>query len=192
MRSAGLEVLACLMIPLAASACAGTQPATSTESATRTASVEETKATAQVIRSDTSRLTGLRAVPECETPGHPVIRVIWEGSTVSALTSMRIDLTVYPDGFAKGLYVSAPIAEKQTFQPAPGFRALAAPTTALNVVTERVVAERERAAVNIDLARVDPGMLYTIRVPVMTEAGWIGSRSVEVMAPICPSDEVRR
>jgi hypothetical protein len=178
-------------------ACARTQPE-GAASAGNTTSVapDRTAITTQVIRTDQSIAPGLRAEAECDTPGHGVIRVLWRARDAQAaaaeLTGRRVDLTIYPNGFEKGLYVSAPLLEKQTFQPAAGIRTLRNPPRALQVVIQRAPAVAGPGLVAFELTQVEPGMLYSIRVPAQTASGWVASSVVEVMAPICPSDEVRR
>jgi hypothetical protein len=153
--------------------------------------------TAQVIRVAQDTLPELRATTECsaDAPRRGLVHVEWRADRSPSLTELsqrRIDLTVFYQGFERGQYVSAPLQENATFQPTERVSLLEnAPAALRQPVVERAPVARQSGWVGVDLTRLEPGMLYRIRVPIRTPGGWVASRTIEVTAPVCPSDEHR-
>jgi hypothetical protein len=153
--------------------------------------------TAQVIRTAQDTVPDLRATTECssDAPRRGIVRVEWRADRRPALTELsqrRIDLTVFYQGFERGQYVSAPLQENATFQPTERVSLMeTAPAALRQPVVERAPVPAQPGWVAVELTRLEPGMLYRIRVPTRTPTGWLASQTIEVTAPVCPSDEHR-
>jgi hypothetical protein len=117
----------------------------------------------------------LQAETECsaDAPRRGIVRVQWRApqtDPAAALARHRIDLTVFHDGFERGLYISAPLQEKAQFQPARGVSLLAnAPRGLREPLIDRAPIPAPRGFVAIELTRLEPGLLYRIRVPLQTD-----------------------
>jgi hypothetical protein len=118
-----------------------------------------------------------------------------------ATAEQRLDTTVYKDGFAKDLFVSLPVSQAGYERAAPSAALARQGKGALRAYQIRIVdIERSKspelfAAGTAETAAVienlEPGMNYTWRLVIQTDAGGLASPTVTCRAPVCPADMVR-
>lgn len=118
-----------------------------------------------------------------------VARLSWE-TKPELVESQRIEVTIFKDGFQKGLFGSMiPLKPRQPFQPPevkePELRALA-PVTDLRLADVRF--EREQGVNNIEVEGLEPGLIYFWRLFTLIDDEWVPGETVQVEAPVCVAD----
>jgi hypothetical protein len=114
----------------------------------------------------------------------------------------RLETTVYKDGFAKDLYMSWPMSPAGADRAAPSGALSKQPQGALRAYQMRIVeidwpksselfaaGTAETVAV---VENLEPGVNYTWRMAVETDASKLVSPVVTCQAPVCPADRVRK
>lgn len=122
------------------------------------------------------------------------------GAGVASLsaTTQRLEVTVFKNGFDKGLFVALPIGAGAANAPVAAVtqsaaaeqlrtrRAFQIRLTGVNTAREAATADvGEMEAV---VENLEPGVTYTWRLAVETPGGRLLSRTVTLRAPICPTD----
>lgn len=117
---------------------------------------------------------------------------------LAALADSRqtLEATVYRDGFEKGLLVSVPLTQASPEHPLaalieekkPKLRAFQFSVIALEPIKESVAAEAGGSTMAAVVEGLEPGVNYTWRIAVQTDAGRIASVPETGRAMICPAD----
>ena len=119
----------------------------------------------------------------------PVAELTWR-STEARLSTSRIEVTVYKDGFQTGSYVALGSTE--------GARSIRLPQTRktqelIPALTELVVVEARSSrvrsgAVAVRIEGLEPGLNYFWRVVSTTTGRQIAEGTTKCQAPVCPAD----
>ncbi len=121
------------------------------------------------------------------------------GAAALAATRPSLELTVYDNGFAKGLSATLPIEPAAT-PDNPIVARQAANRPALRAYQVRIIeveqpralaeAQGGGAAMGVVVEGLEPGMNYTWRLNLETPGGRVVSPEVTVQALVCPADMV--
>lgn len=147
--------------------------------------------TCEVYCSETELRTALARLSWRVVPGGAA-------DAAEASAAERLDATVFPDGFAKGLYVSLPISAtgEAVAQPADAvvrqgrarLRAFQIRIAEVEEPRSREDAPGEALEHAVVVEDLEPGMTYTWRLVLAGGA----APTVTCAAPVCPADMVRR
>jgi hypothetical protein len=202
---------ATLLILLAAcsSASAGTEPQTGgvpavgPQTATQTAPAQEAAAaglalTCEAYCSETKLRTANARIRWKLVPG-PALDAAKARNLSTA--EQRLETTVYKNGFDKDLYLSLPISQTGYERAVPSSSLAKQGQERLRAYQIRIVdVERPRskelfatgAAETVAVVEnLEPGMNYTWRLVIQTDADKVASPTVTCQAPVCPADMVR-
>jgi len=103
--------------------------------------------------------------------------------------AQRVDVTVFKQGFERGLFASVPADRGGKFERAPGLEKLGRePGRPFDLVAESRFDERKDLTA-IQVTHLEPGLLYHWRVSERNGSGWVGGSVISVEAPVCVSDE---
>lgn len=132
----------------------------------------------------------LHADVRCSEPDvRTVIATLsWRENQIQA-AAQRIDVTVFKEGFDKGLFATAPADKGGKFEFAPALRRMERePGRAFELVADpRPDSRKEFIA--IDIRNLEPRLLYRWRVASRTDRGWVSSPVVTLESPPCIADE---
>ncbi|HXD32554.1 MAG TPA: hypothetical protein VN643_15640 [Pyrinomonadaceae bacterium] len=119
----------------------------------------------------------------------PVMELVWRASQAS-LAAERVEVTVYKDGFAKGVYVSVGASQGQS-------AALTTRNTAQDdrlppalkklVVVDSASLSTRPGMATIQIEGLEPGLNYFWRV-VSGSNRLVAGGAVRCKAPVCPAD----
>ena len=143
----------------------------------------------KLLEPDANAAPQLRVEAGCsETDLRIVIAgVTWRGNRDRA-AAQRIDVTVFKDGFERGLFATVPAERGGKFEPGPGLvrmeRGAGRPFELLAVPRQG----DSKDAISMEIRSLEPGVLYRWRVVTRTEKGLVPSPVVNVQAPVCIGD----
>ncbi len=116
-----------------------------------------------------------------------------------AAANPRLEVTVYKNGFDKGLLVALPLSAASSNPPAVPQAANAQTRPQLRAFQIRVIeVEQPRTAqaleagsqMGVVVENLEPGINYTFRIAMDTPAGRIASPPATKQAQVCPADFV--
>jgi hypothetical protein len=119
--------------------------------------------------------------------------------TSLSAASQRLEVTVYKNGFDKGLSVALPISAATPARPVlPLAQTPQTSATQPRAFQIRLIEiEQPRAAdaaateMGVVIENLEPGVTYTWRVAIDTPAGRIVSSPTRCQARVCPADSIR-
>jgi hypothetical protein len=113
----------------------------------------------------------------------------------------RLETTVYKNGFAKDLYVSLPVSQAGYERAVPSSALAKQGQGTLRAYQIRIVDIERPKSTELFAAgseetlavveNLEPGMNYTWRLVIQTDADQVASPTVTCQAPVCPADMVR-
>lgn len=119
----------------------------------------------------------------------PVAELIWRSSE-ARLSSQRIEVTVYKDGFAKGLYVALRSVKGERSAALQRNRQYQEPVPALSqlVVVETLSLREQPGMVAVRIEGLEPGLNYFWRVVTASDGRLVAGGTTRCQAPVCPAD----
>jgi hypothetical protein len=118
-----------------------------------------------------------------------VARLSWEVKP-AVVGKQRIDVTVFKQGFEKGLYGTISPIEPDVELLAPELKEpdLNALVPVLSLTPVEMTYDEERAEISVDVEGLEPGLIYSWRVVTLTDEGWVPGNIASVEAPVCVAD----
>jgi len=118
----------------------------------------------------------------------PIARISWEGSE-ETLQGQRLDVTVYKDGFSRGVYASlSSVRPSERFVIPRAEKALAYRPPGLDLVVSNVETSRQTRRPAVVVEGLQPGLNYFWRIVAETKGLSVSSEVVRQQAPVCPAD----
>lgn len=119
----------------------------------------------------------------------PVAELVWRSSE-ARLKGQRIEVTVYKDGFAKGLYVALGTVKGERSVPFQKTRQYQEPIAALSklVVVETLTLREQPGMVAVRVEGLEPGLNYFWRVVTASNGRMMAGGTTRCQAPVCPAD----
>jgi hypothetical protein len=115
--------------------------------------------------------------------------ISWE-TAEGEFINERLDVTIFKDGFEKGIFTSvSPSRREKRFTPPEGVKLPDRPDmTSLLLATRQFQQDEETGRSQVLVERLEPGVIYFWRISTQTGNGWVTSAEEQVLAPVCPAD----
>jgi hypothetical protein len=103
-----------------------------------------------------------------------------------------VDVTIYRDGFAKNLFVSLPSVVRAGIPVrTPELDKVASNARRpFEIVSRNPAYDEKTGQASIEIARLEPGLIYRFRLALPTPGGATFSKELAIEVPVCVADYV--